>query len=210
MLSIAMVNLKPGTGKTTSAVWLAHAFMETGRPVLLVDADPAASALEWSDLAGGFPFRVIGLPVRDLHQRIADIARPDDVVVIDAPQLEDHAGIARSALRFADEILVPIAPTPIEINRSGPVRDEIADIEAQRSAPARVAVLLNRCIANANSTEDAREALAGLGYDILASPVPRLELFAQSFGGPVYATATVWGEIAQQLLNRAAITEASR
>ena len=96
--SIALVNLKPGTAKTTSAVWLAHAFHAAGHSVLLVDADPAASALEWSDLADGFPFRIVGLATRELHRRVAEFARPDDVVVIDAPQMEDHAGIARSAM----------------------------------------------------------------------------------------------------------------
>ena len=50
-LSLALANLKPGTGKTTSAVWLAHVFAQAGNRVLLVDADPSGSALEWSDLA---------------------------------------------------------------------------------------------------------------------------------------------------------------
>ena len=50
-LSLALANLKPGTGKTTSAVWLAHVFAQAGNSVLLVDADPSGSALEWSDLA---------------------------------------------------------------------------------------------------------------------------------------------------------------
>jgi cellulose biosynthesis protein BcsQ len=31
MLTITFANLKPGTGKTTGAVWLAHALAETGR-----------------------------------------------------------------------------------------------------------------------------------------------------------------------------------
>ncbi len=60
-LAVTFSNLKPGTGKTTSAVWLAHAFHEAGHGVLLADADPAQSALQWSDLAGGFPFRVAEL-----------------------------------------------------------------------------------------------------------------------------------------------------
>ena len=30
MLSLALANLKPGTGKTTSAVWLAHVFARVG------------------------------------------------------------------------------------------------------------------------------------------------------------------------------------
>ena len=45
-LTVALANLKPGTGKTTSAVWLAHIFAQAGNNVLLVDADPSGSALE--------------------------------------------------------------------------------------------------------------------------------------------------------------------
>src|SRR5271157_3530400 len=163
-LSIALANLKPGTGKTTSAVWLAHVFAQAGNRVLLVDADPSGSALEWSDLAAmdphlsapeaAFPFRIVALPSRELHRRIPEIAEPDDVVIIDAPQLEDHAGIARSALRYADEVLIPCAPSPIEINRTTPVRDEIREVEAFRDRGARSAILLNRCVARANSTAD--------------------------------------------------------
>src|SRR4249919_4334346 len=129
-LSVALLNLKPGTGKTTSAVWLAHIFAQAGK-------------------------------------RVPEIAYADDVVIIDAPQMEDHAGIARSAMRYVDEILIPCAPSPIEINRTTPVRDEIAEISSIREQPARSAVLLNRCIARAHSTVDAREALENLGYDVL-------------------------------------------
>jgi chromosome partitioning protein len=129
-LSLALANLKPGTGKTTSAVWLAHVFVQAGNRVLLVDADPSGSALEWSDLAAiyarlvpqqAFRFRVVALPSRELHRRLPEIARDDDVVIIDTPQLEDHTAIARSALRYADEIVIPCAPNPIEINRTTPV-----------------------------------------------------------------------------------------
>ena len=81
-LSLALANLKPGTGKTTSAVWLAHVFAQAGNSVLLVDADPSGSALEWSDLAAMdphlaapaavFPFRIVALPSRELHRRLPD------------------------------------------------------------------------------------------------------------------------------------------
>jgi len=46
-------------------------------------------------------------------------------------------------------------------------------------------VLLNRCIARANSTANARAALEGLGYGVLRTAVPRLEIYAQSFGMPI-------------------------
>jgi MinD-like ATPase involved in chromosome partitioning or flagellar assembly len=52
---VPLVTLKPGPGKTTSAVWLAHVFAEAGSTVLLVDANPSGSALEWSDLAAMDP-----------------------------------------------------------------------------------------------------------------------------------------------------------
>ncbi len=212
-LSLALANLKPGTGKTTSAVWLAHIFVQAGNSVLLVDADPSGSALEWADLAAmdprlappqaAFPFRVVALPSRDLHRRLPEIAQADDVVIIDTPQLEDHAAIALSALRYADEIVIPCAPTPIEINRTTPVREEITEVAAARDQPARSAVLLNRCVARAHSTADAREALASLDYDVLGTAVPRLEVYAQSFGRPVPGTGRgVWRRVARDLIER--------
>jgi chromosome partitioning protein len=212
-LSVALANLKPGTGKTTSAVWLAHVFAQAGNSVLLVDADPSGSALEWSDLAAmdpriappnaAFPFRIVALPSRELHRRVPEIAQADDVVIIDTPQLEDHASIARSALRYADEILIPCAPSPIEINRTTPVREEISDIGAVRDKPARSAVLLNRCIARAHSTNDAREVLERLGYDVLGTAVPRLEVYAQSFGMPIKSPGRdVWQHVARELIDR--------
>ena len=83
-LSVALLNLKPGTGKTTSAIWLAHIFVQAGKHVLLVDADPSGSALEWSDLAAmdpgvppkaAFPFKIVALPSRGLHLRVCDPVR---------------------------------------------------------------------------------------------------------------------------------------
>jgi len=211
-LSLALAILKPGTGKTTSAVWLAHIFSGAGNSVLLVDADPSGSALEWSDLAAmdprlapqrAFPFRIVALPSRELHRGLPEIARDDDVVIIDTPQIEDHAAIARSALRYADEIVIPCAPNPIEINRTTPVRDEIAETEPVRDRPARSAILLNRCITRAHSVSDARQALQDLGYDVLSSAVPRLEVYAQSFGVPIPNTGRdVWREVVRDLIAR--------
>ena len=213
-LSLALANLKPGTGKTTSAVWLAHVFARAGNRVLLVDADPSGSALEWSDLAAldpriapqqAFPYRIVALPSRERHRRLPEIARDDDVVIIDTPQIEDHAAIARSALRYADEIVIPCAPNPIEINRTTPVRDEIADVEPVRDRPDRSAILLKRCITRAHSISDARHALTDLGYDVLATAVPRLEVYAQSFGLPIPDTGRdAWRQVARELVARCA------
>jgi chromosome partitioning protein len=205
-LTVGVLNRKPGTGKTTSAVWLAHAFAERG-PVLLADADPAASALEWADLTadeGGFPFRVIALPSKQLHQRLPDIARPDEFVVIDGPQTEDHAAIAGSIMRLADEITIPTAPTGIEVNRTTPIREEIEAVSAARLVEARISVLLNRAVTGTNSLKNTREILTSLGYDVLAMPINRSEVYAQSFGArPEKSGMEPWRVVVAELLDRA-------
>jgi chromosome partitioning protein len=47
-MRLAVVNLKGGTGKTTSATALAMSLSARGR-TLLIDADPQGSALAWSE-----------------------------------------------------------------------------------------------------------------------------------------------------------------
>lgn len=201
--TIAFLNLKPGTAKTTSAVWLAHAFHEQGRPVLLVDADPAASALEWSDLAGGFPFRITGLPTKEVHRRVPELAKPDEIVIVDVPQMEDHAGIARSVMRLADELVIPVAPHGIEINRMAPVLEEIEQMDAARERPARVSVLLNRVVKSSTVRDETREDLTADGYHVLTTEIPFVLRYSQSFAMPVTVGGTEFGTVAKELLERA-------
>ena len=212
-LSVAFLNLKPGTGKTTGAVWLSYALHELGHEVLYVDADKAASGLEWSDIiaAGdtasrGFPFRVIGMASPELHHRVPEVARPDEIAVIDVPQMEDHAAIARSAIRLADERIIPVAPHGIEINRMAPVLQEISDIDPLRARPGRTSVLLNRVVRSSTAAEEAREDLADDGYDVLSAEIPFLVKYSQSFGLPVKARATEFESLAHELLKRAEVT----
>jgi chromosome partitioning protein len=200
MLRIAFINLKPGTAKTTSAVWLAYAFHRRGLTVGLADADPGASALEWSDQAGGFPFKVAGLPMKDFHRRADDLGA--DVVIGDVPQVEDHAPIARSAMRWADIRVIPVAPNPIELDRMSPLADVLEDVEDVLRPGSQTCVLLNRVVSGAASGPSARRVLTRQGYDVLSTTIPRLEVFAQSFGAEP-DTNTAYDQLATELLKRA-------
>jgi cellulose biosynthesis protein BcsQ len=68
MRTLAIVNLKGGSCKSTTAVSLAACLGEKGRRVLLVDLDPAGNATWWLGAAaerGTYDVLVKGLPLAD-------------------------------------------------------------------------------------------------------------------------------------------------
>ncbi len=202
---LAVINLKGGTSKTTTAVFLAHALHEQGRRVMLVDADQQGSAFNWNeDAPERFPFPVISLPTRDLHRQLPDFVNADiDAIVIDTPPLEQKTGIVTSALRAATMVVVPVAPAAIEYKRLHQVAEVVqdaADFWPEGRHPA-VAVLLTRTIPNASSTEVWREQLAADGFWVLKPDVRRLERFAQAYGENITdASRTAYGAAISELL----------
>lgn len=192
--TITVSNLKGGSGKTTSAAYLAHAAANTGLRVLAVDADPQGSLLEWSRTADwGLP--VIGLALPFLDKDLPGIAGTGyDLIVIDTPP-QGKGGIAQAAMRAADMIVLPVAPTTSEVSR---VKATYAAVQ-EAGAGAPVHVLLNRCVARAASTGDAREVLSGNGRHVMRAEIPRLEALAQAHGGPVESARGYSGYLAAAL-----------
>ncbi len=196
---ITVANLKGGSAKTTSAAYLAHAYAAKGKRVLLVDSDPQQSALRWSE-AGEWDIPTIALPVKTLHAKLAGIIPSGtDVVVLDTPPLDDEAGIVYSALRAADAVLVTMAPTMMEFERLPDVWAAIEEIEALRAQPPYSAVLLNRTVTRASSTQTFRQLIEDSGHRVLDTTVPRLEKFAQSFAAPI-RDVDVYAAVADELM----------
>jgi chromosome partitioning protein len=205
VITLAVVNLKGGTTKTTTAVHLAHALHERGRSVVLVDGDPQGSAMRWCELAPEpFPFRVMGLATRTLHAQLPDLVRSRfDAVVIDTPPLEEQAGIVHSALRVATLALCPMAPTPIEYDRLEKIRAATADVASLRAdgEPVPLAVLLTRTVAQAASTATWREQIEADGIWCLKAHVGRLERFSQAYGDNLsrVSSTTAYGDALTEL-----------
>lgn len=208
MLVIAVVNLKGGSTKTTTAAYLLHALSESGLSTLGVDSDPEnESLLRWGEL-GDWSVPVVGLPVRDLHKRLNAVTRGIDAVVIDTPPMESAKGIVTSALRAASHVVIPMSPTPMDFDRLGSVLEVVADVEALRENPCITAVLLTRVVTNAASGEVYASAAAEL-TPVLPARVARKEQFAQGFGQPIVdALNTAYGDALGQLLNMKATATA--
>jgi chromosome partitioning protein len=110
---IALLNQKGGVGKTTLSVHLAAA-LAAGNRVLLVDADPQHSALDWSAARQAEKmFSVVGLPTKNLYRELAPISRDYDWTVIDGPPRANE--IAKAAIAASDLVIIPVQPSPFDV-----------------------------------------------------------------------------------------------
>lgn len=178
-MRLTVLNLKGGTGKTTTAVHLAVGLDRRGR-TLLVDADPQASTWTWSADADSFPVTVVPWPARDLARRVAALADDFRHVVVDTPPA--HESIVRQAVLAGAVLVVPLAPSTLDVTRVAPTLGLVAEVLAEYGRTADVRVLLTRVRRGTRSRREARAALDALGIRVLASEVHLRERYATAAG----------------------------
>ncbi len=194
---LALLNQKGGVGKTTLALHIAGAWAAQGGRVLVIDADPQGSALDWSQQRDreGLPrlFGVLGLPREVLHRELPDMARDVDHLVIDGPPRV--TGIARSALLAADVVLIPATPSPLDGWASAEML-RLLD-EARVFRPGLVArMLLNRCAARTVIARETAQALEDHDPPMLARRIGQRVAFADAARGGRLVSEVVGGQIA--------------
>ncbi|EPP6279840.1 ParA family partition ATPase [Salmonella enterica] len=175
---IGVLNQKGGVGKTTLSVNVAASFARRGCRVLLLDADPQGSALDWQAARDGEPlFSVVGLPRATIHKEVQELAKGYDHVVIDsAPRVTD---LARSAIMASDAVLIPVQPSPYDIWAA----DEIVKLIAEASVfkeNIKSCFVINRKIANTAIGRDVREALAAYDIPTLQTAITQRVIFAEA------------------------------
>jgi chromosome partitioning protein len=168
MKTLGVLNRKGGAGKTTLAVNLAAVLAER-RPVVLVDADPQGSASAWAANFEGV--RVVHVPtIAGLRLELA--TQGEGVRVVDAPPHD--AAIAGVVFAAADLVLVPVGPSPLDLEAAKPLLEAIAS--GQRRGLA-VLVLTD---ARTSLPEKARAALKGFGVPLAVAELGRRVAFVES------------------------------
>jgi len=177
---LSILNQKGGVGKTTLAVHVATAVARQGARVLLVDADPQGSALDWSAMRSSIPlFPVIGLPKAILHRELPTLAADYDHVVIDGPpRVYD---VARSAIMASDVVVIPVQPSPYDVWAAKEIVDLLHEA-ATFNENLKSAFVINRKIVNTAIGRDVTEALAGYPVRVLNTAIGQRVAFAESAG----------------------------
>ena len=165
---ISVVNQKGGTGKTTVATNIAACFAGEDKDVLLIDADPQRSALDWrADRPDDKPqVQTIGLPVRNLHQEIAPFRKKYDVIVVDGGGRV--TATARAAVMIADFVIVPtLASKPDVLSTQDFFKQVIEEVTTVKEVQG--AILINQVQNGTVINRDCQEQLESLGYPIFST-----------------------------------------
>ena len=167
---------------------------EGGLKVLLIDADPQASAQQWAMRAGesGMPFEVMTHPHEDVHRKVRDMSSKGfDVIFIDCPPgasqsvsgKDSQTSISRMAILAADIVLVPVRPSMLDYLASHQLLPLLKDIGALKDQQ-RIFIVINgkppgntRSGAEALSVAEEVFQVDGLAVQVLKTEVTTRQAF---------------------------------
>jgi chromosome partitioning protein len=171
---VSVLNEKGGSGKTTIATNLAYAWHEGGRDVLLLDADPQLTALDWSDTGDTDGVPVVHLGDSSLEDDLPRVGDSFELVVIDgAPRM---GSLTASAVRMSDLVVIPVQPTAADIWSA----ETVVDVCESHAVPA--VIVLSRAVVGTREAGQAAEALESFGLPVLEGRTSQRVAYSRALG----------------------------
>lgn len=149
---ITVAQQKGGAGKTTIAAHLAVALGQKRNRVAIIDIDPQGSLTNWyrvraekfgEDYTGLFFSKTAGWKI---NSELYNLKNDFDFIIIDSPPHTEAD--AKSAIRVADLLILPVQPSPTDLWATK-ATIEIADLEGRPYQ-----VLMNRVAPNGKLTAE--------------------------------------------------------
>jgi chromosome partitioning protein len=167
--TLAILNPKGGTGKTTLSINLARALQQASYSVLIVDSDPQGTARDWSQAnLENYPDlkmpAVVGLDRPTLDKEIPSIRHAFDVIIIDgAAKLHE---MTASALKVADTVLIPVQTSGADIWSALDLVDVIKARQQVTDGRPRAAFIVSRLTVGTRLAADIDQALGEHGLPV--------------------------------------------
>lgn len=175
---IAIVNLKGGVAKTTTAIHFAY-YLSTLGGTVLVDSDPNRSSIAWAGRASNpFPFKVITelelLKFQGQFQHIVTDTKA-------RPQRDD----LQVLLNTADLIILPSSPSGDDLRVTANTARVLYELSSTKHK-----VLLTKVQTHASATDeqDAREWLQAMSVPVFKGRIRYYKAYDKAFiaGIPVF------------------------
>ncbi len=178
---ISFLNQKGGVGKTTLSINVATCLALKKFKVLLIDADPQNSSLDWASIRKKENlFTVVSITKPIIHKEVPKLIKNYDHIIIDGPpRIYD---VAKSAIVTSDVVIMPVQPSPYDVwaanevvNLIKEVSEPLEDIKNIKSA-----FLINRKIVNTAIGRDVEQALKQYEMDILQTHICQRISYAET------------------------------
>ena len=167
MLKVLVASSKGGCGKSTIATHLAAHYALKGKATVLADADRQASSSRWCARRAALDTAVLPVDATKSgwQQRIpVDAER----VIIDT-----GAGIRASEIaEFLDDvdaIVVPVLPSTIDLEATGPFLADLARLPRIKRGKVPVGLVANRTKPWTNASQAALDEIRGFPFPLVAT-----------------------------------------